>query len=292
MLMEATRRLVLALPVRTENRLMNVARLPIAGLIAFAWGLPMVVAQDRRPIVDSEPVHPIRVSVEGEHALAVGANSTESTELPPIVPASGLRSESPAVDPVPGAAAPPRPLRTTDSKIFAQSTVNDDELMLSGPTDRPQNVGSGARMPKMTKMFSFDTTDKFGQSHIAPALGQFVAELSVELTGPEAVAVDQVFQQFIHVRNSGRSVLQDVRVTQVCDLDLLGVGQYQVLTIDRLDPGEAKVVRFSARACKPGTFAVRYIAQNALALAEVDNRVRVAGTVTGQSTNDTVMRSR
>lgn len=127
----------------------------------------------------------------------------------------------------------------------------------------------------MTKMFSFDTTDKVGSQPIAAALAQIDPELTLNLDGPNSVAVNQVFQQLVQVHNSSNAPLRDVRVTQVCDLAVLGAQRHQAITIDRLDPGETKTIRFSARSRQVGKFSVRYVAENARIQADIDDQVDV-----------------
>ena len=132
-------------------------------------------------------------------------------------------------------------------------------------------------MPKMIKMFSFDTVDKVTNRQVAQAVAQHNSELTLDLDGPESVAVNQVFQQLVQVRNSSRMPLLDVRVTQVCDLSILGADQRQSVMIDCLQPGESKTVRFSARALQVGAFAVRYVAENSRIQADINGLVAVAG---------------
>ncbi len=131
-------------------------------------------------------------------------------------------------------------------------------------------------MPKMSKMFSFDTIDKVAVSPVAPAVGQFSPELTLDLDGPELVSVNQVFQQLVQIRNSSSLPLHDIRVSQVCDLRVLGADRHQAVTIDCLEPGETKTIRFSARARQAGSFAVRYVAENSHIQADIDDVVQVS----------------
>jgi hypothetical protein len=168
----------------------------------------------------------------------------------------------------------PAPLSSTESQLFSSSRG----AALAAPlVDAPvRSVRPPApRMPKMSKMFSFDTTDKGASGGVTTALGSEASRITLNLAGPNWVSVNQVFHQLVQVRNSSDSPLYDVRVTQVCDLTVLGAEQAQAVTIDCLNPGETKTVRFSARANQPGPFPVRYIAENERIQVDADELVEV-----------------
>ena len=173
--------------------------------------------------------------------------------------------------------APPAPLSPIDSRMFASSTQRSEQNPIAEnfQSVRPA-LPSVSRMPKNSKIFSFDTIDKVTTTNIAPALGEFTPEVTLNLAGPDSVAVNQVFQQLVQVRNSSTVPQHDVRVTQVCDLDVLGADRHQVVTIDCLSPGETTTVRFSARALQPGPFSVRYVAENTEVQADIDDLVQVS----------------
>lgn len=221
------------------------------------------------PILTCVPPHPTGAS-------AIARAATDS---------AGMRSTARIlqVEDVPATSddVPPAPLSPTDSAIFAESTAAVGSAPSSG--DRSENVEPTAtidpRMPKMTKMFSFNTIDKVIARPTAPAVGPAVrdeeAELELDLTSPQSVVVNEVFQQLVRVQNAGAETQCDVRVTQICDLAILGADRYQAVTIDSLAPGETRTVRFSTRAQKTGMFSVRYVAENRSGQADIDETVRV-----------------
>ncbi len=173
--------------------------------------------------------------------------------------------------------APPAPLSPNDSRMFASSTQRSEKTPVAENFQSVRPAPSSvSRMPKNSKIFSFDTIDKVTTTNIAPAIGEFSPEVTLNLAGPDSVAVNQVFQQLVQVRNSGTVPQHDVRVTQVCDLDILGADCHQVVMIECLSPGETTTVRFSARALQPGPFSVRYVAENTEVQADIDDLVQVS----------------
>jgi hypothetical protein len=158
----------------------------------------------------------------------------------------------------------------------AQPLANANRAAQNWPDSRRPPISSASRLPKMSKMFSFDTIDKVTANRVEPAFAATQPEVTLQLAGPDTVAVNQVFQQLVQVRNSTNAALHDVRVTQVCDLQILGADRPQAVVIESLEPGETKTVRFSARARMPGPFALRYVAENAEIQANVDDLVQVS----------------
>ncbi len=217
------------------------------------------------------PPH-LGVPALGVRAMSLGTSASDVLgKLPPNLPSPS--SPAPRV----AESGQPSPLSPTDSQLFASASQPSAEVPVAenvrSVRPAPSNV---SRMPKNSKIFSFDTIDKVTTTNVMPALGEFTPEVTLNLAGPDSVSVNQVFQQLVQVSNSSTVPQVDLRVTQVCDLAVLGAERHQVVTIDCLAPGETKTVRFSARALQAGPFFVRYIAENSEIQADVDNLVQVS----------------
>jgi hypothetical protein len=207
------------------------------------------------------------------------------------LPESICRTDAGAFEP--RESHPPEVLGPDDSLIFRAPTEPGENAGCGGGQTRPFNI-SVARMPQLRRSFSFDTIDKvappvhrspdlvsapvsdegfsplLATEEVAPPLHRASdarpapmpdETLSVHMSGPNAVAVNEIFQQIVQIRNDSARPMHDVRVTQICDLKVLGAPRHQAVSIDCLSPGESKSVLFAARAQQAGAFPVRYVAQ-------------------------------
>lgn len=255
---------------------MKAIRILAVACAVFAVGLSAVrvAAQDQSPVVESEAIDSTPFSARGPTGLTAEPLTEPPSEQPESLSVPEDEGEPPIVSSsnarLIGREVLPAPLRSEDTAFFEGTTLPVSKQFFSTGKSNP------TAMPKMTKMFSFSTSDR--KSSVTNAIAQFDANLTMQLATPEAVPVNQVFQQFVHIHNSGDTTQRAVRVTQVCDLSVLGVDQHQAVVIDCIEPGETKTVRFSARARQVGSFAVRYVAENSEAQADVDDVVLVEDT--------------
>jgi hypothetical protein len=241
--------------------------------VVFAVGLlaARVAAQDPSPIVESEEINSTPFSVHLSQGAMVEPATEPQAKTPEIQIDAKVEGLPPIVSPSNARLIVretlPTPLSSADTAFFEGLTLPVSKQFFS--TDEN---GSTA-MPRMTKMFSFSTSNR--QSNVTNAIAHFDANLTMKLATPEAVPVNQIFQQFVQIHNSGDTTQRAIRVTQVCDLSVLGAERQQAVVIDCIGPGETKTVRFSARARQPGSFSVRYVAENSEAQADVDDVVLV-----------------
>lgn len=166
------------------------------------------------------------------------------------------------------AATVPTALSPSEVKAFEGSAFPE-----SRPYFHATTSAMAAPLPRQVEQFSFFSGGP--APSVANAVAEFESDLTLQLATPESVAINQVFQQLVHVQNSGDTMQHDIRVTQVCDHEERGAAEPQIVVIDCIAPGETKTIRFSACATELGSFAVRYIAENAEAQAGVDDIVVV-----------------
>jgi hypothetical protein len=99
------------------------------------------------------------------------------------------------------------------------------------------------------------------------------AGFQLDVLGPENATINEVFYQYVQVRNDSDLPLKNLTIQQIC---APGAGANdQSITLPELPAGQSRTLQFSVKFPSTGALEVRYVAQNELVQETVRDIVNI-----------------